>query len=233
MSVAPYDGGTYGATSAAVAARTEDDTERAGISHWRGRASAQRTPLMAPVGTPVAVFAVDGELLLRLEATFGPPLDSYLNGWQVWLEELTEDNLPEGVPEPVDEVTLEFRLHPPVGFEQPEGLSHHDLWDEVVVPLADARAEGEPFPDGFALGAETRRLEEVWTLLEVFPAYGEDVTPDLVRMWAQAWLGRMPVGVGRVDHATLGGRWKREGNRFDLAGAIRQSLGAGGIDGSP
>lgn len=185
---------------------------------------------MAAAGTPVAVFAVDGELLLRLEAAFGPPLDSYLNGWQVWLEEVTEDNLPDGVPAPVDEVTLEFRLHPPVGFEQPQGLSHHDLWDEVAVPLADARAEGEPFPASLELGTETRRLAEVWTLLEVFPAYGEDVTPDLVRMWAQSWLGRVALGVGRVDHAILGGRWKREGNRFDLTGAIRRSLGLDGGD---
>lgn len=176
-------------------------------------------------GTPVAVFGVDPEVLLRLEAAFGPPLDSYLNGWQVWLEEVTEDSLPDGVPAPVDDVTLEFRLHPPVGFEQPDGLSHHDLWDEVVVPFAEARADDAPLPDRLTLGTEQRGLDQVWVLLEVFPAYAEDVTPDLVRMWSQAWLGRMALGVGRVDHATLGGRWKREGNRFDLVGAIRDSLG--------
>lgn len=71
---------------------------------------------------PTCVFGCDADLLQRLEGRFGPPIDSYLNGWQLWLQPMA------GRPE----VELEYRLHPPAGFRQPEGLSHHDLWETVI-----------------------------------------------------------------------------------------------------
>ncbi|MDX1659071.1 MAG: hypothetical protein R3343_09655 [Nitriliruptorales bacterium] len=154
--------------------------------------------------TPIAVFDVDRALLERLEAALGPPLDSYLMGWQVWLHEVDP------------EVELELRLHPPAGFEQPDGLSHHDLWDAVITQAAEGA-------EVFRLGDEQRELASLWQVLEVFPAFGEATVAD-VRSWSEELLGREAVGAAEVDHERLGGRWKRKGHDFDLAGALRAAV---------
>ncbi|MBW3621151.1 MAG: hypothetical protein KY461_12975 [Actinobacteria bacterium] len=167
--------------------------------------------------TPVAIFDVDPDLLLALEGAFGPPIDSYLMGWQVWLVEVAAEDAP-------DDLELEYRLHPPAGFTQPAGtpdepFSHHDLWDEVMVQVGEGRTRLE-------LGAETRDLAAVWTLLEVYPAFGDTVTPAQVRAWAEQALGRPAVASGEVDHERLGGEWKRRGHAVDLPAALRAELGA-------
>jgi hypothetical protein len=166
--------------------------------------------------TPVAVFDVDADLLLALEGAFGPPIDSYLMGWQVWLVEVDAEDAP-------DDLELEFRLHPPAGFEQPAGtpdapFSHHDLWDEVMVQLGEGATS-------FELGSETRDLASLWTLLEVFPAFGEEVSPAQVQRWAEDALGRPAAGSGEVDHERLGGEWKRRGHEADVPAALRAELG--------
>jgi len=161
--------------------------------------------------TPVAIVDVDGDVLNALERAFGPPIDSYLMGWQVWL---VEDEL-DG-----QEVTLEYRVHPPAGFSQPQGLDHHDLWTEVIAQLADGATD-------LALGDETRSLPQVFALVEVYPAFGEELTPAQVAAHVQTSLGRAPRAAGQVDHAQLGGRWKRLRHDFDLPGALREALGDG------
>ncbi len=165
---------------------------------------------------PVAVFAVDLELLAALESAFGPPIDSYLMGWQVWLVEVEAPDAPEGL-------ELEYRLHPPAGFEQPRGdverpFSHHDLWDEVMAQVGDGRR-------AFELGVEERDLASLWTLLEVFPAFGDGVSAAQVRGWAEAALGRPALASGEVDHERLGGAWKRLGHAVDLPTALLDALG--------
>lgn len=167
---------------------------------------------------PTCVFRCDVGLLGALERALGPPIDSYLNGWQVWIQPLDEiaDRLPEEAGTRVD-VELEWRLHPPVGFAQPEGLSHHDLWDEVIRQVAAGAERLE-------LGSETRVLEEVWVLLEVYPAFGTLGVEEL-RSVAEAVVGREATAAGRVDHGRLGGRWKRTKGAFDLPGALLEELG--------
>lgn len=158
--------------------------------------------------TPVAVFEVDHRLLQALEAAFGPPIDSYLRGWQVWIE-------------PVDEsadLELEYRLHPPGGFAQPAGIDHHDLWDRVIEQVVEGA-------DELHLGQETRRLDEIWTLLEVFPAFGDEVSAQKVREYAERALGRPAAAHGDVDHERLGGAFKRRGPDFDLPAVLRAELG--------
>lgn len=162
--------------------------------------------------TPVTVFAVDGDLLLALESAFGPPIDSYLRGWQVWLEPVDAPDAPDGL-------ELEYRLHPPGGFAQPVGLDHHFLWDEVVAQVAEGATT-------LTLGAEQRGLAQVWALLEVFPAFDEDVTAADVRRWAEQTLGRPALAHGDVDHDRLGANFTREGPAFDLPSALRAELGS-------
>lgn len=161
---------------------------------------------------PTCLFAVDAELVTTLERVYGPPIDSYLNGWQVWVEpcELLDE---EG-----EEVQLELRLHTPAGFSQPEGISHHDLWDAVIEQLVTGA-------EALELGDETRRLDELWVLLEVYPAFGDEVAPDELARVVTADLGRPPLAAGQVDHGRLGAAWKRTKGRFDLAGALLDELG--------
>lgn len=163
---------------------------------------------------PTCVFAVDIELIEALEAVLGPPIDSYLNGWQVWIEPLeTLGRSPE------DDVQLEYRLHPPAGFTQPRGLSHHDLWDTVVEQIAEGR-------DRFVVGDEQRSLAELWVLLEVYPGFGEELSPSVLRGAVERVLGRPALACGAVDHARLGNLWKRTKGDVDLPGALLDELGA-------
>lgn len=159
--------------------------------------------------TPVAVFDVDAALLESLEAAFGPPIDSYLRGWQVWIEPID--------PDAGDGPELEYRLHPPAGFALPEGVSHHDLWDEVITQAADGATT-------FALGGQTRDLDSLWVLLEVFPAFGDPLDPAEVAAVAAERLGRAARAHGHVDHERLGGRFRREGHDADLPTALLAAL---------
>lgn len=156
-------------------------------------------------GTPTCVYRVDAGLLELLDRVLGPPLDSYVRGWQVWLE-------PTG---PGREV-LEWRLHPPAGFRMPDGCDHRDLYDEVLQHL------DEP---AITVGTERRSLAEIWEVLEVFPAYGDDVDPtELAGAVASVLDGRAPDAHGRVDHDRLGDAWKGRRGDFSVGGALLESL---------
>lgn len=156
---------------------------------------------------PTCVYRVDASLIELLDRQLGPPLDSYVRGWQVWLE----DNGPDGV-------TLEWRLHPPPAFDMPREVNPHDLFDLVLQGLADP---GE----GFAAGAERRTLGDTWEILEVFPAYGDDMDPGaLVEAAAAALDGRRPDAAGRADHARLGDLWKGRGGDFSVGQALLDTL---------
>ena len=62
--------------------------------------------------TPTAVWLVDAELVVALDAHLGPPIDSYVNGSQTWL-----------TPDGPGDVELEWRLHPVAGYRAP--MSSH------------------------------------------------------------------------------------------------------------
>ncbi|MDQ3931924.1 MAG: hypothetical protein M3252_03675 [Actinomycetota bacterium] len=122
------------------------------------------------------------------------------------------------MPGSLTSVELEYRLHPPPQFRQPQGLSHHDLWDAVIEQIVAGK-------EHLRLGEEERSLEEVWRLLEVYPAFGEDPTPEALRDAAEAVLGRPALAAGYVDHERLGARWKREQGTFDLPSALLAEFG--------
>src|SRR5262252_669956 len=107
--------------------------------------------------TATCVWRMTPDLVLALDEHLGPPLDSYVNGSQTWL---TDDG-PGGV-------TLEWRLHPVASYRTPDGLSHYDVWEEVVGQLS--RGVGA---DALRLGQEERALSTLWDGLECFAAYGD------------------------------------------------------------
>jgi len=143
--------------------------------------------------TATCVWRADAALVAALDEHLGPPVDSYVNGSQVWLAEVG----PGGC-------ALEFRLHPVAGFRLPAGLSHYDLWEQVVAGLA-AGALGDALP----LGTETRGLDLLWDGLECFAAYGDDLEPAPLAAAAGGAIGRVPDAAGLVDHARIGSEWER------------------------
>lgn len=165
-------------------------------------------------GTPTCVYRVDPALIELLDERLGPPLDSYVRGWQVWLE-----------PNGPDEVVLEWRLHPPARFRMPRGVNAHDLFDVVLQGLADVDGDASR---KFATGQEQHTLAEIWEVLEVFPAYGDPVEPGaLAAAAAEALDGRLPDAHGRADHERLGDLWKGSRGDFSVGQALLRALSPG------
>src|SRR2546430_15681441 len=79
---------------------------------------------MAP-RVATCVWDVTPELVIALDDRFGESTDAYVNGSQVWLR----DDGPRGV-------TLEWRLHPPAGYERPPGGDTHSVFPPVALALA-------------------------------------------------------------------------------------------------
>jgi hypothetical protein len=162
-------------------------------------------------GTPSAVWRVTPALLERLDERLGPPLDAYVRGWQVWLE-------PHG---PRGE-TLEWRLHPPAGFRLPRGIDHNDLFDLVLQGLV---AVENPATDPLPLGQERRTLATIWEVLEVFPAYGDDIAAEQLAASAAGVLGGYPPdAAGLADHDRLGDLWKGKRGAFSVGAALLTQL---------
>ena len=175
---------------------------------------------MAAGGVPTCVYRVDAALVELLDERLGPPLDSYVRGWQVWL-------LPNGPSTSADDPeVLEWRLHPPAGFGMPRGVNPHDLFDVVLQGLAGDHVDTGTADDVLlALGRERLRLDQVWEVLEVFPAYTAEVeVEDLVSAVTAALGGRRPDVAGRADHARLGDQYKGSRGNFSVGQALLEAL---------
>lgn len=159
------------------------------------------------------VYRVDAALVETLDARLGPPLDSYVRGWQVWLE----PNGPDGI-------TLEWRLHPPADFRMPRGVNPHDLFEVVLQGLSGL---GDPAADAFPAGQEERTLAQTWEVLEVFPTFGDEVAPEALGRVAAGVLGRAPDAAGMVDHGRLGDLFKASRGGFSVGRALLETLDGG------
>jgi hypothetical protein len=151
------------------------------------------------------VWRIRPGIVLALAARLGAPTDAYVNGSQVWL-----------TPGPV---MLEWRLHPTATYSLPAGLSHHELWDQVVGQLVtEAPAES------LLLGDEIRALDALWDGLECYPAYGDAIDPAALAAAAEERLGRPPDAAGLVDHAELGEAWDAADGRLSLVALLFEQL---------
>jgi hypothetical protein len=141
-------------------------------------------------------------VVVALDERFGPPVDAYVNGSQVWLREAG----PVGV-------TVEWRLHPVAGFRRPEGTSTYELFEAT----ADAMARGRPGP---------APLDHLWDGLEAFVAYGDEVEPAPLAATCTEELGLAPDASGLVDHDRIGDEWERSGGKTSIVAALLAQLGA-------
>ncbi|MCU1427879.1 MAG: hypothetical protein JWL83_1879, partial [Actinomycetia bacterium] len=158
---------------------------------------------MRSMGERVAttVWTISSELILALDEHLGTPIDSYVNGSQTWLT-------PAGDAEA--EIELEWRLHPVAGYHAPKGLSHYDLWEQVVHALS-----GGEDPHALKLGEETRPLTSLWDGLECYAPY-DDLEPVALTTFATDAIGRAPDRSGLVDHEAVGDAWERSAGKVSL-----------------
>ena len=155
-----------------------------------------------------AVWRIALELVLAVDEHLGAPVDSYVNGSQTWL---TEDG-PGGV-------TLEWRLHPVAAYRAPAGLSHYELWEQVVAQLSAGRD-----PGALGLGEEEPRpLASLWDGLEAFAPY-DDVEPATLATAAGDALERPPDASGLVDHDRVGDAWENSKGDVSLVALLLDEL---------
>ena len=143
------------------------------------------------------------ELLVALDGRFGPPIDAYVNGSQVWLR----DDGPAGL-------TLEWRLHPVAGYRCPPGIGTYEIFEVT----ADALARDTPPP---------APPETLWDGLEAFSAYGDDVEPAVLGSACTGALGIPPAECGLIDHGPVADAWERSGRRTSIVNALLDQLRGG------
>jgi hypothetical protein len=145
---------------------------------------ARRTP--QPL-VACCVWRAGPALIVALDGRFGEPVDTYVNGSQVWIR----DDGPDGV-------VLEWRLHPVAGYRRPEGLATEEVFASTALALGTGAAPVVP-------------LEQLWDGLEAFAA-SLGLAPDAVGLvdhqsigdeWERTG-GRVSVTAGLLDQ--LGAR---------------------------
>jgi hypothetical protein len=149
---------------------------------------------------PTCVWRVADEVVVALDGRFGPPVDAYVNGSQVWLR----DDGPGGI-------TIEWRLHPVAGYRRPVGMGTYEVFDEISAALG-ARST-PPVPPG-----------QLWDGLEAFPAYGDEVEPATLAAACTEALGIPPDAAGLADHQGIGEEWERSGRRVSIVAALLDQL---------
>ena len=157
-----------------------------------------------------AVWTISPELVLAIDEHLGPPIDSYVNGSQTWLV---------GDDEASGAEALEFRLHPVAGYRTPQGCSHYDVWEEVVVQLPQGVD-----PHALHLGDEVRPLTALWDGLESFAASGDDIEPAQLATLVTNAIGRTPDRCGLVDHDAIGDAWERANGKVSIVALLLEQL---------
>jgi len=149
--------------------------------------------------TPTCVWLASPALIVALDHRFGEPVDTYVNGSQVWLR-----------PDGPHEITIEWRLHPVAGYRRPPGVGTNEVFETVAYALAAGEELATP-------------LDRLWDGLEAYPAYGDEIEPAPLVAAATAALGLPPDAAGLVDHQPIGDAWEHsQGGISIIAEVLRQ-----------
>ncbi len=152
--------------------------------------------VMPSARVPTCVWRATHELVVALDERFGEPIDTYVNGSQVWLRE-----------DGGDDVVFEWRLHPVAGYVRPPGVTTEEVFGTVA--LAFATDATPPAP-----------LTALWDGLECFPAYGAEIEPATLAAAATAALGVAPDAFGLVDHEAIADAWEKSRGATSIAAAL-------------
>ncbi len=172
----------------------------------RGASRLRIGPWCQPYGwwvprlVPTCVWKATPALLLTLDERFGEPVDTYVNGSQVWLR----DDGPGGV-------ALEWRLHPVAGYRRPPGLATEEVFDAVTAALATGKEPRVP-------------LDRLWDGLEAFAAYDDEVEPATLAAACTQSLGLAPDAAGLADHDLIGDQWERSRGGISIVAALLEQL---------
>lgn len=153
--------------------------------------------------TPTCVWRATPALIVALDTGFGEPIDSYVNGSQVWLRE----DGPTGQ-------TVEWRLHPVRGYRKPDEVPTSEVFSRVALALETGEVPVAP-------------LESLWEGLEAFAAYGDEIEPAPLAAAVGAALGLPPDASGLVDHDRIADEWERSRGRTSIIGALFEQLATG------
>ncbi len=156
---------------------------------------------------PTCVWRATPELIVALDERFGEPIDTYVNGSQVWLR----DDGP-------DEAAFEWRLHPVAGYTRPHGLATEEVFSTTALALATGAAPPAP-------------LEQLWDGLECFPAYGADIEPATLATAAVNALGLTPDASGLADHEVIADAWEQSRGATSIVGELLRQLSVAAPDG--
>ncbi|HEV2758050.1 MAG TPA: hypothetical protein VGV86_00655 [Acidimicrobiales bacterium] len=150
---------------------------------------------------PTCVWKASPELLFTLDDRFGEPVDTYVNGSQVWLR----DDGPAGE-------AIEWRLHPVAGYRRPEGLTTEEVFDVVTAALATGGQPPVP-------------LDQLWEGLEAFAAYDDELEPAILAAACTTSLGVSPDAAGLADHDLIGDQWEQSRGATSIVAALLEQLG--------
>ena len=153
-----------------------------------------------PALVPTCVWRTTAALITLLDDAFGAPLDTYVNGSQVWLRE----DGPGGV-------VIEWRMHPVAGYVRPKGVATEEVFELAAAALATGDAGPAP-------------LEQLWEGLEAFPAYGDEVEPVGLAAACATSLGLAPDASGLVDHDRIADAWERAAGSISIVAALLTEL---------
>jgi hypothetical protein len=152
-----------------------------------------------------ALWTISSELIVALDERLAEPIDSYVNGSQVWLR-----------PDGPDGITIEYRLHPVGGYVKPKGMPTDQVFSQIALAIA-TETETEETPPNFS---------ELWEGLEAFVAFDDEgpLTPDQLQSVGETVLGIPATAAGMVDHEGIAVRWQASDRKTSIVTELRQQL---------
>lgn len=156
-----------------------------------------------PTLVATCVWRCTPELVVALDRVLGDPVDAYVNGSQVWLD----DDGPNAI-------TIEWRLHPVGGFVKPRGIPTAELFTRVALAATNDEAAIEPITPA-----------DLWDGLEAFAAYDDAIEPAVLRNWAIDKIGIEPTASGLVDHEVVAAAWEQSERTTSIVNDLLAQLG--------